>query len=73
MLECNPACPEATAFPVNVERLQMWSAIEQCEANKPDGTDTAVVFKKNGKQPYIAIPLTVFCDMLQIQYETGEK
>ena len=57
----------------NVERLQMWSAIEQCEANKPDGTDTAVVFKKNGKQPYIAIPLTVFCDMLQIQYETGEK
>ena len=57
----------------NVERLQMWQAIDQCESNRPDGTDPAIVFKKNGKQPYVAIPLTVFCDMLQLQYDTGEK
>ena len=57
----------------NVERLQMWQAIDQCEGNKPEGTEPAVVFKKNGKQPYVAIPLTVFCDMLQLQYDTGEK
>ena len=57
----------------NVERLQMWQAIEQCETNKPEGTEPAIVFKKNGKQPYVAIPLTTFCDMLQLQYDTGEQ
>jgi hypothetical protein len=29
----------------------------------------AIVFKKNGKQPYVAIPFTTFCDMLQFEYE----
>ena len=55
----------------NVERLQMWQAIEQCETNKPDYSSPAVVFKKNGKDPYIAIPFEVFCSMLQHQYDTG--
>ena len=57
----------------NVERLQMWQAIDQCEGNRPEGTDPAIVFKKNGKQPYVAIPFTVFCDMLQLKYDTGEQ
>ena len=56
----------------NVERLQMWQAIEQCETNKPDLSSPAIVFKKNGKQPYIAIPFQVFCDMLQHEYDTGD-
>ena len=71
----SPAAREVCSFSFeckNVERLQMWQAIEQCEANKPDGTNPAIVFKKNGKQPYVAIPLTVFCDMLQLKYNTGE-
>ena len=55
----------------NVERLQIWRAIEQCEANKPDCSAPAIVFKKNGKQPYVALPFTVFCDMLQ--YENEER
>ena len=53
----------------NVERLQIWRAIEQCESNKPDYSAPAVVFKKNGKEPYVAIPFTVFCDMLQSENE----
>ena len=72
----SPAAREMCSFSFeckNVERLQMWQAIDQCETNKPDGTEPAVVFKKNGKQPYVAIPLAVFCDMLQLQYDTGEK
>ena len=72
----SPAAREMCSFSFeckNVERLQMWQAIEQCEVNKPDGTKPAVVFKKNGKQPYIAIPFEVFCDMLQLQYDTGEN
>ena len=55
----------------NVERLQIWRAIEQCEANKPDCSAPAIVFKKNGKQPYVALPFTVFCDMFQ--YENEER
>ena len=51
----------------------MWQAIEQSEKNKRDCSSTAVVFKKNGKDPYIAIPFAVFCDMLQNEYDTGEK
>ena len=51
----------------------MWQAIDQCEGNRPEGTDPAIVFKKNGKQPYVAIPFTVFCDMLQLKYDTGEQ
>ena len=68
----SPAARELCAFSFeckNVERLQMWRAIEQSEANKRDCSAPAIVFKKNGKEPYIAIPFTVFCDMLQHENE----
>jgi len=71
----SPAARDLCSFSFeckNVERLQMWQAIDQCEGNKPENTDPAIVFKKNGKQPYVAIPFTVFCDMLQLKYDTGE-
>ena len=68
----SPAAKEVCTFSFeckNVERLQIWRAIEQCEANKPDCSAPAIVFKKNGKQPYVALPFTVFCDMLQHENE----
>ena len=49
----------------NVERLQIWKAIEQCEENNPDGSIAAVVFKKNRKDPFVAIPLDVFIDLIR--------
>ena len=70
----SPAAREVCSFSFeckNVERLQMWQAIEQCEANKPECSAPAIVFKKNGKDPYIAISFKVFCDMLQHEYDTG--
>jgi len=66
----SPAAKEVCAFSFeckNVERLQIWRAIEQCESNRPDCSSPAIVFKKNGKQPYVAIPFTTFCDMLQYE------
>ena len=72
----SPAARELCSFSFeckNVERLQMWQAIEQCENNKRGCSAPAVVFKKNGKEPYIAIPFAVFCDMLQHEYDTGEN
>ena len=68
----SPAAKEVCAFSFeckNVERLQIWRAIEQCEANRPDCSAPAIVFKKNGKEPYVALPFTVFCDMLQHENE----
>ena len=66
----SPAAKKVCAFSFeckNVERLQIWRAIEQSEDNNPDGSSPAIVFKKNGKQPYVAIPFTTFCDMLQFE------
>ena len=71
-----PAAKEVCTFSFeckNVERLQIWKAIDQCESNKPDGSNPAVVFKKNGKQPYVAIPFTVFCDILQAENDARER
>ena len=71
-----PAAKEVCTFSFeckNVERLQIWRAIEQCDSNRPDGSAPAVVFKKNGKEPYVAIPFTVFCDMLQDKNDARER
>ena len=71
-----PAAKEVCTFSFeckNVERLQIWKAIEQCETNRPDCSSSAIVFKKNGKEPYVAIPFTVFCDMLQAENEAKEN
>ena len=72
----SPAARELIPFSFeckNVERLQMWQAIEQCETNKPDHSAPAIVFKKNGKDPYVAIPFALFCDILQHDFNTGSK
>tara|TARA_R100001086_G_scaffold170559_1_gene93144 strand:- start:122 stop:490 length:369 start_codon:yes stop_codon:yes gene_type:complete len=68
----SPAAKKVCTFSFeckNVERLQIWRAIEQCEDNNPDGSSPAIVFKKNGKQPYVALPFTTFCDMLEYENE----
>jgi hypothetical protein len=65
----SPAAKKRCSFSFeckNVERLQIWRAIEQCESNMGDNSSPAIVFKKNGQRPYVAIPFTTFCDMLQL-------
>lgn len=46
----------------NVEKLNIWKAIEQTEANCK-GHTPMVVFKKNSKRAYIALPFDVFMNM----------
>ena len=48
----------------NVERLQFWSAVEQCEVNCKEGVAPAIVVKKNRKSPMVAIPLDVFLGLI---------
>ena len=49
----------------NVERLQFWSAVEQCETNCKENINPAVVVKKNRKQPMVAIPLDSFIKLIK--------
>jgi len=52
----------------NVESLNIYKAIEQCEANAKGHTPT-VVFKRNGMEPFIAIPLKVFMEIYKKSLE----
>lgn len=46
----------------NVEKLNIWKAIEQTEANCK-GHTPMVVFKKNGKRAYVALPFDMFMNI----------
>ena len=48
----------------NVERLQFWAAVEQAETNS-GGRVPAIVVKKNKREPYIAIPLDSFIELIK--------
>ena len=48
----------------NVERLQFWAAVEQAESNS-DNRAPVIVVKKNRREPYIAIPLDSFIELIK--------
>ena len=50
----------------NQEALNIWAAIAQAEENSgKEGLKPAVAFTRNRmKEPYVAVPLTVFLEML---------
>ena len=48
----------------NQERIQLWKAIEQAEANKKDDSNIAVVIKRNRTKPYVVIDLDHFVDLI---------
>lgn len=58
-----------SAFPYsveckNVERLNIWSALSQAERNAREGTTALLVFSRNRTEPYVAMPLTEFMQLL---------
>ena len=44
----------------NVERLNIWSALSQAQANTKEGTTGLLVFGRNRTEPYVAMKLTEF-------------
>ena len=48
----------------NVERLQFWATVDQAESNLKDNTNAAIVIKKNRKDPYVAITLEHFLELI---------
>ena len=47
----------------NVERLQFWKTVEQAEGNS-NGRTPVIVVKKNGRKPYIALPLEDWLELI---------
>ena len=47
----------------NVERLQFWKTVEQAEGNS-NGRTPVIVVKKNGRKPYIALPLDDWMELI---------
>jgi hypothetical protein len=49
----------------NVERLQFWASVEQCETNCKEELSPILVVKKNRKDPYACIPIDVFIGLIK--------
>jgi len=52
-----------------VERLNIWSALSQAEANTTAGTAPLLVFGRNRTEPYVAMTLTEFMKLLATRHE----
>jgi hypothetical protein len=48
----------------NVERLNIWNALSQAQANTKEGTTPLLVFGRNRTEPYVAMKLTEFMRLL---------
>jgi hypothetical protein len=48
----------------NVERLNIWSALSQAQANTKEGTTALLVFSRNRAEPYVAMKLAEFMQLL---------
>ena len=44
----------------NTEKLNVWSALAQCEANAKDGATPLLIFSRNRSKTYVAIELDAF-------------
>lgn len=54
----------------NVEKIQIWKAIDQSSTNMIPGTIPVVIFSKNNASPYITLPLL---DFLALVRKNGAK
>ena len=62
----SPAAREVIPLSIeckNVERLNIWSAIDQCRANAPEGTHPCVVFTRNRSDTYAVVPWPVLLQL----------
>tara|TARA_R100000458_G_C8274943_1_gene249952 strand:+ start:2246 stop:2596 length:351 start_codon:yes stop_codon:yes gene_type:complete len=52
----------------NVEKLNVWNAIDQCKENCGDRIPV-VVMKKNRRNPYAILPLKDFMSLIEVEDE----
>lgn len=50
----------------NVEKLNIWEAIKQARAHS-DKYPPLVAFKRNTEEPFIAIPMNIFLELINVE------
>ena len=63
-VQLSTAAREAMPYSIeckNTERLNLWSALEQCKANAPAGATPLVVFKRNRSAIHAVVPWPTWC------------
>jgi len=48
----------------NVEKLNVWGAIDQAKDNCPKGSDPVLIMKKNGRDAYAVIHMDAFFELI---------
>ena len=48
----------------NVERIQLWKSIKQAEDNTKEGSEIALVVKRNQTKPYVVIDLQHWLELI---------
>ena len=48
----------------NQEKINIWASIDQAKTNTAEGTNYAVVFKRNKEKPQVAIAWTTFLKLI---------
>lgn len=72
----SPAARKQFPFSIeckNVEKLSIWSAIDQSRANTPSGCTESVVFTKNHETTFIAVPLEKFLEIYKVYLNAKEN
>ena len=67
-LKLSPAARKKFPYSVeckNVEKLNIWSALEQAEENTKPDTTAAVVFRRNHSKTYIALEFEEFLKLIE--------
>lgn len=49
----------------NQEKLNIWQALKQTEENTREGTEPALIFRRNNTQSYVVLHLEHFLKMLE--------
>jgi hypothetical protein len=57
----------------NQERLQIWAALEQAEANTKEGTKPVLFFKRNRSKLYVALEADHFFELIKEKTDLTSK
>lgn len=67
-IQLSPAARKVFPYSIeckNTEKINIWAALEQSEANVKDGTFPVVFFKRNHSKTYVAIDADHFFDLIK--------
>ena len=57
----------------NVEKLNVWCAVDQAKENCPPGSDPVLIMKKNGRDAHALLHMDVFFDLVQSMRKSVRK